>query len=344
MHLVSLPHTQTTRDYEWCAYTAKARKFCDMMTPRGHQITLYAGPQNDALCHEHVPCTDDLPPNGHIPRFAADDPMFARFNEQAIEALRERVQPHDWILLSGGLAQQPIADAFPGQTIEYGIGYGGVIPSCHHIFESYAWMHTVLGSQTGGDAHQANGRFYDAVVPNFFDPADFPAGDGEGGYLLFVGRLIERKGVQVAIEVAQQTGLPLKVAGAGDFPLPDWVDYRGVVGPVERAELMGGAVALLAPTTYVEPFGGVAVEAQMCGTPAITTDWGAFPETVLAPYRCRTLAEFVRAVERARYADRTAIRQRALNTWALEAVAPLYERVLDRLDTLHGAGWYALPA
>lgn len=344
-HLVSLPHTSTTRDYEWCAFSMKVRKFADMMTARGHDVFLYAGPDNEAACTEHIVCANELPPNGEIPTFGPAEPSFVAFNDRAITAVRGRIQPRDFVCLIGGAAQQPVAEAFPGhQVVEFGIGYGGVIPTTHWVFESYAWMHAVYGAQTGGDSHRADGRFFDAVIPNYFDAADFPAGRGDGGYLLFVGRLIERKGVRVALDLARRVGMPLKVAGAGDFELPDWVDYRGVVGPQERAELMGGARALVAPTLYVEPFGGVVVEAQLCGTPALTTDWGAFTETVTdgaSGFRCRTLAEFGEAAMMAGTLDRAAIRKAALARWSLEAVGPMYERHFTRLMSLWGDGFYA---
>jgi len=47
------------------------------------------------------------------------------------------------------------------------------------------------------------------------------------------------------------------------------------------------------PTYYLEPFGGVNVEAQLCGTPVLTTDWGAFPETVLHATDAVYLKNFV---------------------------------------------------
>ena len=348
LHVIGLPHTSTTADFAWCAYSAKCLKFADMMTAEGYDVVLYAGPENEGACREHVVCTDaELPPNGTIPRFGADEPMFQRFNDRAIAALDKRLEQRDIICLIGGLAQQPIAEAFPAhQVVEFGIGYGGVIPCTHHVFESYAWQATVLGAQTGGDSHAANGRFFDAVIPNYWDVSEFPAGAGDGGYLLYVGRLIERKGVQVAIDTAQAAGLPLVVAGAGDFPLPDWVDYRGVVAPAERAELMGGAVALIAPTLYLEPFGGVNVEARLCGTPAITTDFGAFPELItqgVDGYRCHTLAEFVQAVRDAPSLDRDLIRERAIGRFSLDAVGPQYTRYLERLSTLWDAGFYEMP-
>lgn len=346
-HLVSLPHTETTREYEWCAYTAKTRKFADMMSARGHDVLLYAGPQSEAQCAEHIVCTDEVPPNSEIPTFSADTPLFKGFNDRAIGEITCRLEPHDFICLIGGTAQAPIAHAFPThQVVEYGIGYGGVIPTTHRVFESYAWMHAVYGAQTGGDPHRVDGRFFDAVIPNYFDVGDFSLGEGAGGYLLYVGRLIERKGVQVALDVAERTGLPLKVAGAGDYPLPDWVDYHGVVGPEERAELMGGAIALLAPTLYVEPFGGVVVEAQLAGTPVITTDWGGFTETVtpgVTGYRCRTIGEFLRAIDQAPGLDRHEIRRWAQDRYSLEAIGPQYERYFERLLTLWGDGFYAGP-
>jgi glycosyltransferase involved in cell wall biosynthesis len=345
LHVVGLPHTETTVAYSWCAYTQKVRRFCDMMSARGHQVFLYAGPRNEASCSEHVVCVDELPPAGTIPEFYADAPPFAQFNQRAIAAIGERLEARDFVCLIGGTAQQPIADAFPAhQVVEFGIGYGGVIASTHHVFESYAWMHTVLGALTGGDSHRADGRFFDAVIPNYYDPAEFPAGDADGDYLLFIGRLIERKGIQIALDAAAVSGLELIVAGAGDYPLPDWVDHRGVVGPVERAELMGGARALLSPTLYVEPFGGVAVEAQLCGTPVVTTDWGAFTETVehgVTGFRCRTLAEFTNAIERAGSLDRDRIREHAIATWSLDAIGPRYESYFERLQTLWGDGFYA---
>lgn len=298
-----------------CAYSTKAERFAEMFP----ETILYDLPSEK-------PADDDLP---------AWDPL----NAEQAERINERAEPGDLLLIPFGVCQQTIASRLPHmRAVEYGIGYGGTFAD-FRVFESRAWQATVYGSQQG--AHGADGRFYDAVIPNFFDPDDFPLGAG-GDYLLYVGRLTERKGLQIVLETAERTGLPLVVAGAGEYQLPEWVDYRGVVAGEEKAKLMGEARALLCPTLYLEPFGGVAVEAQMCGTPAISTDFGAFPETVeqgVSGFRCRRMDEFVSAVEQAGDLDREAIRARAVDRFSLDAVRPLYEDYFDHLSTLDGAGF-----
>jgi len=350
IHVFALPYANTDGTAPWCAFTNKVMGFAAMMRSLGHDVILYAGESNTAPCTEHVACfsredrlalCDTYGPKA----WSVTDPAFALFNERASEALRARIRERDLCCYIGGSTAAPISMASDVAAVhmEFGIGYAGTFAP-YRVFESYAWMHTVYGAQQG--AASANGHAFDAVIPASYDLADFPEGDGDGGYLLFVARIIERKGIRTAVETAKRVGLPLLVAGAGDTSLLagyDRVEYVGVVDSKRRAELMGGATALLMPTQYVGPFESVAVEAMLCGTPAITTDWGAFAETVtqgVNGWRCRSLGEFAWAAGKAGELDRRAIRDAARRHYDRNRIRHVYEGYFERLDTLWGAGWY----
>ena len=132
---------------------------------------------------------------------------------------------------------------------------------------------------------------------------------------------------------------------AGALANPKHVEGIGMVTVEERARLMGEAIALLAPTTYNEPFGAVVIEANLCGTPAITTDWGSFPELIengVNGYRCNLMRDFLGAIKRAPFLSPTAIRERAVARYSLDAIRPQYAAYLDRI-AVHGTtdGWYS---
>ena len=245
-----------------------------------------------------------------------------------------------------GLNQKVIADAVGLITVELGIGYPGTFAP-YRIFESYAWMHYIYGQQGIGD-----GLWYDAVIPNYYDVNDFPYQKEKKDYLLYMGRIVNRKGVQLASEVAKETGNPLYVVGQGNLNNDSenlhlgeegHIHYQSAVGPKERAELLKYAKAVLMPTYYIEPFGSVCIEAQMCGTPVITTDWGAFPETVvhgITGFRCRTFEEFCWAVNNIDLIQTENCRKWAQDNYSMNRVGKMYEEYFQRLHRLYDKGWY----
>lgn len=367
LHVPSLPWTQTTPAYLSCAYTQKVVKFCRMMMSLGHEVILYAGVDNEAPCTEHhvvVPEDDRLLwyggerwlPTQHA-RISWDPltPPWTTMNSRVVELMRQGtlVDEHaDVICLISGFCQNDIALAWPDtQVAEWGIGYEGVVPNAHWCFESYAWMHYVYAKQG-----MVNGRWYDVVIPNSFDPADFRLGDGDGGYLLYLGRMVYRKGPLVAAQIAQRLGMHLVCAGPGadkvmgggwrseeEWVQGDHITYVGTVDAAHRADLLAGAAALLAPTLYIEPFGGVAVEAMLSGTPVVATPWGAFPETVrpgVSGYLFSTLAEGTAAVQAALELDRVGVRRWA-NRYSIWNVRDEYQRWLENVTGLRGEGWEA---
>lgn len=332
-HLPALPGQPITAENGTCAFTQKVRKFADMMVPRGHEVIIYGDPTCEAE-GQHVACWEPGPP----PPFDPD--AWQPYNEKVGVEIANRANPGEFLGLMGGRCQGTLAASLLNlYPVEYGIGYGGSFAS-YRVFESYAWMHTTYGEQRG--TNTADGSFYHAVIPAYFNPDEHPRSEGKEDYLLYVGRLEERKGIQVAEDTARRLGMDLILAGAGPYE-PTYGEKAGVVGPEERGELMSRAQAVIVPTIYVEPFGCVAVEAQMCGTPVVTTDWGAFTETVehgVTGYRARTLAEFCEGVELAPGLDGDLIRRRAIEKYSLEAVAPKYEAYFEQIAGLSDDGWY----
>lgn len=346
-HVISLPHTHVTEAFSACAFTEKVRKFCIMMKDRGHEVFLYAGEQNEAPCDEHIVCISEAERAAHVgdrhytqAQWDPGSPGWSTFNRNAIVEIAERIQPHDFICLIGGIAHKPIADAFPSHlSVEFGIGYGGTFAN-YKVYESYAWLHTCIGAATGGNPNAAQANWFDAVIPGYLEPEKFPFRAEKDDYYLFIGRLNEDKGFRIAADVCRQLGKRLLIAGPGTPP--DYGDYFGVVGPEERGRLMAGAIACFVPSYYVEPFGNVAIEAMACGTPVLTTDWGAFTETVIdgvTGFRCRTYGEFLRAAENAFTLSPRAIRDHAIGNYALKVIGAKYERYFERLSLLWGEGW-----
>lgn len=349
-HVVALPHTQVTKEYAGCAFTEKVRRFVMMMKAQGHTVYLYAGERSEGVEDELITCiSEDMRAtaqgSNHYTSVSFDTslPHWQVFNANVIAGISERFEAQDFICLIGGAAHKPIADAFPNaQAVEFGVGYGGVF-SKYRVFESYAWMHSIYAGWKNPTT--ADGQFYDAVIPGYLEPEMFPLGDGQGDYYLFIGRLIDRKGYRIAQEVCERLGKRLILAGPGEQV--GYGEFVGSVDPAKRAALMGGAIATFAPTLYIEPFGNVVIESQACGTPTITTDWGAFTENNphgVSGFRCRTLAEFMQAAEDVKSLDRAAIRQRAVNLYNLDVIGKQYHDYFTRLLTLWGAGWYEVSA
>ena len=167
---------------------------------------------------------------------------------------------------------------------------------------------------------------YLATIHHGIDTDAFSLHPAPGGYLLFFGRIHPDKGVVEAIEVAERAGMPLIMAGIVqdqryfDDQVARRVDgtrvrFVGAVGPAERAELLGGAHALLHLISFDEPFGYSVVEAMACGTPVIAFRRGSMPELLddgATGFLVDDICAAVAAVSRAEAVDRADIRRQAV--------------------------------
>ncbi|PRY67681.1 glycosyltransferase involved in cell wall biosynthesis [Glaciihabitans tibetensis] len=125
------------------------------------------------------------------------------------------------------------------------------------------------------------------VLSNAVDPAAWPLGQG-GENLVWFGRIVEEKAPHLAIDVAERLGLPLVIAGRiGDeryaeqhlFPrLSDTIRYVGHLSPEELADVVGRSACSIGTPAWEEPFGLVAPEALMCGTPVASFAVGGVSE------------------------------------------------------------------
>ncbi len=91
---------------------------------------------------------------------------------------------------------------------------------------------------------------------------------------LFVGRISQDKGADLAIKAARAAGQKITLVGTGKLDVNGWandadVEFAGWRNRTEIAELARHARALIVPSRVTEPFGLVILEAAMSGIPVI---------------------------------------------------------------------------
>ena len=358
-HVLGLPHTITNKEFVACAYTQKAWKFCKMMGERGHTIYHYGHEESDAPYAENVTVitnevwkkvygTHDY--KSKFFTYSVEDEAYQTFFKNAIEEIGKRKKKNDFILPFWGSGVRPICDGHPDLiTVEPGIGYAGGHWANWKVFESYAIYHAYYGLMGVNYCDMKN---YEVVIPNYFDLSDFEFSDKKEDYFLYLGRVFDGKGVNIAIQVTEHLGYKLKIAGQidADGPykdgiFPPHVEFVGYAGTEKRKELMKNAKGCFLPSQYVEPFGGVQVENLLSGTPTITSDWGAFAENNIngvTGYRCRTFDDYLKATIKVNNGeiDYKTCREYG-EKFSLENVAPMYEKYFqDILNVYQADGWY----
>lgn len=353
LHLLGLFHTLTHPDYSHCAFTGRVLRFGRMMLPFGHEVIEYSNEGSVSQASEHVvilsrdefePLRARLraaPPHGEA---TLDSDIYRAFAARLKPELRKRVLPGDIVCHPFGHAHADLGELLPyAHHLEIGIGY----PECHfplRVYETYQWWSWHQGKE------QRPGTAYEWVCPMAYDLDEWDVVETPGEYLLYFGRVVECKGLAVVREIARRVDMPVIICGAGD-PSP-WLSpdipnltYRPPVTGRARSDLLGGARAMLMPTAYTEPFGGAGVEGMLCGTPLLASDHGAFSETVihgLTGYRCKTLGDWLIAIERLPWLNRRAIAEHARATYSLEACGRQMDRIVRQIGGLSGEGWYSL--
>jgi glycosyltransferase involved in cell wall biosynthesis len=145
-------------------------------------------------------------------------------------------------------------------------------------------------------------------------------------YFAFLGRIAPEKGIDRAIRIAQHCGVPLKVAAKVDGADREYfdekiepmirsgnVEYIGEINDNDKSEFLSGAIALLVPIDWPEPFGLVMIEAMACGTPVIAFNRGSVPELIddgVTGFIVEDINGAIGAVDRLGQLSREKIRQR----------------------------------
>jgi glycosyltransferase involved in cell wall biosynthesis len=171
--------------------------------------------------------------------------------------------------------------------------------------------------------------------------------EAKGGYLAFLGRIAPEKGVDRAIAIARNAGLPLRIAAKVDAADKDYfearvapllsapgVEFVGEIGESEKSDFLGSALALLFPISWPEPFGLVMIEAMGCGTPVIAFNHGSVSEVVchgVTGFVVENVEEAAAAVKRLGEIDRGAVRADFERRFSVEVMAENYEATYESM-------------
>jgi len=288
---------------------------------------------------------------------------YAMANNDELDIVHIYTNEEDLALPFAKLCKKPVVFTHH-DPFNFLVKYKNIFPK----YKDLNWISMSLSQRKGmpPDTNWA-GNVYHGIPYALFAPNYQPRGD----YVAYLGRIIEPKGVHIAIAAVKQYNLTarqplhLRIAGkhyAGHAKDSYWqeqieplidgkeIEYVGFIGSLEeKQEFLGGAKALLVPSLFDEPFGMVSIEAMACSTPIVGLDSGALPEVIgsgagiIAPKAIKkdssldtlkTTASFARAIKDALSIDRHECRQVFETQFTLERMATAHAAIYERLTQL----------
>lgn len=320
----------------------------DALVERGHDVVLFASGGSITRARL-VPTVERA--IWHDPRFEGDPlPLWTGAIATAYEHSDDLDLMHDHTgriaLVAAGVARVPTVSTIHGRVDLPALAeLSRRFPGHPLIAVSHAQRRALPGARWLGTVYHGYPR--DLYRPSF----------AAGSYLAFCGRFSPEKGIERAIEVARRTGIPLKVVAR--YPRADrveddlrsewlyWdsvvrdlirreplVEYLGELSEPDKRAFFAGAMALLFPIDWPEPFGLVMIEALACGTPVLGRPRGSVPEIVrdgITGFHCETTADFIEALGRIGTIDRAACRADFEDRFTAEVMAAQYETIFERV-------------
>ena len=320
------PIAWRTPPRQYGAWETVAGNIAEGLVSRGWDVTLFATRDSVTKAHLHAVVDRGYEEDSSVDPKVAEYLHISEAFEHASEF--DLIHSHyDFMALSySRLVSTPVL------TTIHGFSSPKIMP----VYEKYRDGYFVSIS----NSDRAPGLNYLATVYNGIDLSLYPLRASGGEHLVFLGRIHADKGVHLAIEVAQQSGLPLLIAGI----IQDQTYFREqvephlnqlirYVGPVDvpgKNSLFATALALLHLNTIPERFGLVLAEANAAGVPVIAMDLGSCRE-VIADGRTGFLVNSVDgaacALKRLGEIDSIVCRQRVQQCFSIEKMVEGYERV-----------------
>ena len=303
---------------------------------QGHEVVLFASADSETAA-ELVPCAPQALRLAHAHDVQA-------FSVLQLEKIRRRAGEFDVLHFHTDYLHFPLVRslAWPAVTTMHG---RLDLPASQPLFAEFGDMALVSVSEDQRKPLQAQ---WIATVHHGL-PADLYSfsPDGADGYLAFLGRISPEKRPDRAIEVARRAGVELKIAAKVDKADQDYfddvirpllqeplIDYVGEINDGEKQAFLGGAMALLFPIDWPEPFGLVQIEAMACGAPVIAWRRGSAPEIIRhgeTGFIVDGIDDAVAAVEKARSISREGVRRGFEERFTVERTARDYVRVYESL-------------
>ncbi len=219
---------------------------------------------------------------------------FAAANRDELDLVHIYTNEEDLALPFAALCNKPVVFTHH-DPFNFLVKYRSLFPKYPHL----PWV-SLSEAQRKDMPKDTNwlATIYHGLDPALFSLVEKPSGN----YVAYFGRIIEPKGVHLAIQAikvynrSHDTKLKLKIAGkhyAGTNKDTYWqqhvapfidteeVEYCGFIRTAdEKQAFLGNATALVVPSLFEEPFGMVMIEALACGTPVIGLNSGAIPEVI----------------------------------------------------------------